>query len=272
MKLIITLALLAVSQAQFNEPGCNNVISIRNISYEQELLKDNMNSPYQMVIDYDTNTLFFSYTANSEDNMFKSVCLNLNSNEYRPIPGIKGGFAAAVDRNSHKVYLGGRDGIYEYDYATHKATNVNPDGHNIWQMFAKDTLYYTAYPEERVYSFEGGNSAIVPELKRTMVLQIAIDNNNNMYFSNSSGLFFSRKFDKEIIKLGEYNVKSFTSDFNGNLYFSTTSSFYEIDIKQNVNKLVEVDNDGMVVEKDNNFIYASRNSIIRLKATKKQCF
>ncbi|XP_061711109.1 ommochrome-binding protein-like [Cydia pomonella] len=274
MKLIITLALLAVSYAHIIKSACD-LLSIQDIIYQKEVLKKNVNDPYQMTIDYNTNTLFFSHSrANPKNNedVFESAYLNLATNEYNIIPGILGGFSAAVDNNKHKVYLGGRNGIYEYDYETKRATHVNPNGYSIWQLFFKDKLYYTAYPQERVYTFEGGKSLIVPELKRTSAQLVALDNNYNMYFSNSSGLFCLNKSDKNIIQLGEYTINSFTADVNGNIYFSTPSAFYNIDNNQKVNKLVDLDDVfGLVVDGKNNFIYGTGDKIIRLSPTQNKC-
>ncbi|XP_063533223.1 ommochrome-binding protein-like [Cydia strobilella] len=274
MKLIITLALLAAGHAHIIKPACD-LLSIQSIIYQKEVLKENVNDPYQMAIDYNTNTLFFSFSAANpitEVDKFEQAYLNLKTNKFHIISGIIGGFAATVDNNNHKVYLGGRNGIYEYDYEADKATHVNPKGYSIWQLFFKDKLYYTAYPQERVYTFEGGNSTIVPELRHTMVQLVALDNDHNMYFSNSSGLFRLNKSDKLIVKLGEYNINSFTADINGNVYFSTPSAFYNIDKKKNVHQLADLDDVfGLVVDGDN-FIYGSGDKIIRLTpTTKKNC-
>ncbi|XP_047984093.1 ommochrome-binding protein-like [Leguminivora glycinivorella] len=275
LKLITTLALLAVCHAHIIKPACD-LLSIQNIIYQKEVLKENVNEPYQMAIDYNTNTLFFSYSAvnpTTEATVFEQAYLNLKTKEFNSISGIIGGFAATVDNTNNNVYLGGRNGIYAYDYEKNKATHVNPNGYSIWQMFFKDKLYYTAYPQERVYTFEDGNSIILPELSRTMVQLVALDNDLNMYFSNSSGLFLLNKSDNVIAKLGEYTINSFTADINGNLYFSTPSGFYKID-KKNVLQLADVDDVfGLVVDGDNNLIYGSGDKIIRLSATTKtNCF
>ncbi|XP_048007601.1 ommochrome-binding protein-like [Leguminivora glycinivorella] len=273
MKLIITFALLTVGNAHIIKPGCD-LISIGNVVYQKDVLKDNINDPYQMAIDYNTNTLFFSHSRdnpkNNED-VFESAYLNLDTNEYNIIPGIIGGFAAAVDNTKHKVYLGGRNGIYEYNYESKKAVHVNPKGYSIWQLFFKDKLYYTAYPQERVYTFVDGKSELVSELKRTMAQLVALDNNYNMYFSNSSGLFCLNKSDKNSVQLGDYTINSFTADKNGNLYFTTPSAFYKINEK-NVHLLAHVDDVfGLVVDGENNFIYGTGDKIIKISRKENKC-
>nr|ABK22491.1 unknown [Picea sitchensis] len=272
MKLVISLMLLAFSQARVIETDCD-VVTIHNINHEKQVLLKNINGPYQMTIDYDTNTLFFSYTAEGETNdIFKSGYINLKTNEYNTITGIAGGFASAVDKHSQKVYLGGRDGVYEFNAATHKANHIEKDGKNIWHMFYSDKLYYTDYPNENVYTFKDGVSALLPELQDTKALLIATDGKDNLYFKNSSGLFCYKKAKGETVFLGDYNLNSLTADINNNLYFSTPQGFYNIDENQVVNKLADVsDVYGLVVESDNNLIYSSSNSIIRLTPTKKIC-
>lgn len=272
MLLLISMMLLAFSQARVIDTECD-LVSIHNINHEKQVLLKNKNSPYQMTIDYDTNTLYFSYTASGElDDTFKSAYINLKTNEYSTIPGISGGFASAVDRHSQKVYLGGGDGVYEFDVSTHKATHIDRNGNNIWQMFFSDKLYYTAYPAEQVYTFKDGLSNLLPELQDTKALLVATDSKNNLYFKNSSGLFYYKKSNSETVFLGDYNINSLTADINNNLYFSTPGGFYNIDKNQGVNKLADVyDVYGLVVESDNNLIYATSNSIIRLTPTKKEC-
>ncbi|KAI8424206.1 hypothetical protein MSG28_002786 [Choristoneura fumiferana] len=160
MKLVISLMLLAFSQARVIETDCD-VVSIHNINHEKQVLLKNINGPYQMTIDYDTNTLFFSYTAEGETNdIFKSGYINLKTNEYNTITGIAGGFASAVDKHSQKVYLGGRDD----------------------------------YPNENVYTFKDGVSALLPELQDTKALLIATDGKDNLYFKNSSDLAIQLRF------------------------------------------------------------------------------
>ncbi|XP_041983015.1 ommochrome-binding protein-like [Aricia agestis] len=270
IKLLLLAAVFAAAQGRVVE-NCDGVI-VHNIKHDQEVLHK-FDSPYQLAIDYDTNTLFFSYSTNSDDEVFKSAYINLKTNEVGIIPGIAGGFANAVDSQKHKVYLGGRDGVYNFNFDSKKAEHIDGANHNIWQLFYKDDLYYTSYPDEVAYVYKNGVSQRVPELTDTQAMLIAIDNDKNIYFSNSSGLFLHKKSKQYTVNVGDYNLNSFTADSNGNLYFSTAEGIYNIKDDKKVEKLTSIDNIyGVAVEADGNIIYASQSALIRLKPTKQYCF
>lgn len=108
---------------------CKGII-VNDVLQNEEVLKAQVTSPYQMAMDYDTNTLFFSYSTGDSD-VFRSAYLNLKTNEFGDIPGIAGGFSNTVDNKKNIVYLGGRDGIYEFNYNTKEAQRLNITDHNI---------------------------------------------------------------------------------------------------------------------------------------------
>ncbi|XP_069358463.1 ommochrome-binding protein-like [Maniola hyperantus] len=247
------------------------MLDFKNV--EKEVLKNDIGSPYQLAIDYETNTLFFSYTReDSGKSTFESAYINLKTNEFNIIKGIEGGFANAIDQENHIIYLGGENGIYEFDIMTNFAKHIDGTSDKVWQMFFKKDLYYTTYPEEEVYKFNNDQSSRVPQLSHTRGMLIAIDNNNNIYFSNSSGLFICAE-KSNITNVGDYNVNGFTSDVNGNLFFSTPNAIFTIDgNNKSVKQLVLIDDIyGVAVEHNGNIIYASEDSIVRLKPTKTLC-
>lgn len=273
MKIIGLFVLFAYSVvARVIDETCDGVI-VHNIYHNKEIIKEDINSAYQLAIDYDKNTLFFSYSKADVGSMFNSAYINLKTNEYKEIEGINGGFANAVDGQTKTVYLGGSDGIYKFDYETCRATHIDGVNDNTWQIFIKKNIYYTTYPDEYVYVYKNSQSERVPEMLETKAMLVALDNNDNIYFSNSSGLFVHKKVKNYVIFLGDYNLNSITNDVNGNLFFSTPEGVYFIDDKsEQVKKLVSIDNIyGVVVEKDGNIIYASENSIVRLKPSKTNC-
>ncbi|XP_045494334.1 ommochrome-binding protein-like [Colias croceus] len=271
MKLLILLAVLTLTQSRYTEDKCSGIIA-HNIKHEKEVLKSGLTSPYQLAMDYDTNTVFFSYSSEGE-NVFESAFINLKTNEFSNIPGISGGFANAVDSKKNIVYLGGRDGIYKYNYASKKAEHLHTTNDNIWQLFYKDTLYYSRYPDENAFVFRNDKFEKVPELQNTRAFLIGLDNYGNIYFSNSSGLFYYKKSNGLIDYIGDFNVNGFTSDLNGNLYFSTPDGIFYINVnKKEVERIAEIDSIyGLAIEGDGNILYASYDSIIRLKATKIFC-
>ncbi|XP_038220211.1 ommochrome-binding protein-like [Zerene cesonia] len=271
MKLLILLAVLTLAQSRYTEDKCSGII-VHNFKHEKEVLKSEVTSPYQLAIDYDTNTVFFSYSSEGE-NVFESAFINLKTNEFGNIPGISGGFANAVDSKKNIVYLGGRDGIYKYNYESKKAEHLDTTNDNIWQLFYKDALYYSRYPDETAFVLKNNKFEKVPELGNTRAFLIGLDNYRNIYFSNSSGLFFYKMANGLIDYVGDFNVNGFTSDINGNLFFSTPDGIFFINVdKKEVERIAEIDSVyGVAIEADGNILYASYDSIIRLKATKNLC-
>lgn len=271
MMFFMVAAMFAFAEASVMTTNC---ITIRNINYEKETIKYGVKNPYQMAIDHDTNTLFFSYTARSNE-MFKIAYLSLKTGEYNTVSGIHGGFANTVNSKGHIVYMGGEDGIYEFDYGTKTANKLNlKNSFNIWQMFYKDGLYFTTYPEEKAYLYKDGQVEEVSELDNIKTMTIAVNNDNDFVYSNSSGVFMYIKVNAKTIFLGESVVNGFTADIDGNLYFSTPNGIYSINDKtKEINDLAKIDNIyGVAIEGNGNIIYASEENIVRLKPTKKVCF
>ncbi|OWR40643.1 hypothetical protein KGM_202074 [Danaus plexippus plexippus] len=270
-KLQLFLFTVYFSQARVVDNECEGVL-VGNIVHEKEKLLDVDNSPYQLAIDYDTNTLFFSFTSSKEGKSFESGYLNLKTKEFHTIDDIDGGFANAVDAMSHTIYLGAGDGVYKFNLDSKKTEYLNISNHNIWQLFYKNNLYYTTYPDELVYIYKDGKIERVPELKDTRAMLIVIDNNNNIYFSNSSGLYVHDHEVKSISTIVEYNIESLTIDTVGKIYFCTDEDIYRLVDSNEVEKLASLKQIfGLAVEKDGSLIVGLYNSIIRIKPTDKQC-
>ncbi|CAB3238965.1 unnamed protein product [Arctia plantaginis] len=266
LSILITFAEAGIINVQ---PKC---VTIRNIVHEEEVLKEKVHYPYQLALDYDTNTLFFSYTARTTET-FKMAYLNLKSNDYGLVSGIQGGFASAVDIQSHIVYMGGEDGVYQFEYNTKSAARLNIKSDvNIWQMFYKDGLYFTTYPEEKAYLYKNQEIMQVSDLKdKVMVLGVKKD--GSYVYSNSSGLFIYNKASGKALNIGDYVVNGITSDIDGNIYFSTPSGIYYIDDERNkIEELMKQEEIyGVAIDGNGSIIYAKEDSIIRLKPAKGNC-
>lgn len=243
-------------------------ITIGGRLQEVELLKNDVQSPYQLAIDRDTNTLFFSYTANKEET-FKTVYVNLKDKTSGTVSGVSGGFSNAVDNQKQIVYIGGNDGIYKFDYATKAAVQLDITDKSIWQMFFKDGLYFTTYPDEEAYLYKDGVVKLVPELKKVKAMVVGVDKNNVLYFSQGGEL---KKVESGgIVDLGSYSVNAFNTDADGNLYFSTSEAIYKL-VDGKVKKVTAIDDIyGFAIESDNTFIYAGETTVMKLKPTPTIC-
>ncbi|XP_050667673.1 ommochrome-binding protein-like [Leptidea sinapis] len=270
MKVLILLSILASARSRATE-RCDGII-VNKINHEEIVLKSGINSPYQLAIDYDTGYLFFSYSAN-DDEVFKSAYINLKTNNFGIIPGVSGGFANAVDSRKHNVYIGGRDGLYKFDFDSKSAKHIDGTDDNIWQLFYKDELYYSRYPDEAVYMYKEGRCERVPELQDTKAMLVALDNYKNFYFTNSSGMYMHKKSNGQRGFIGDFNANGFATDINGNLFFSTPDGVYFINVeKKEVERIAAIGNAyGVAIGGDGSIIYASQNAIIRLNPTETFC-
>ncbi|KPJ18937.1 Ommochrome-binding protein [Papilio machaon] len=138
-------------------------------------------------------------------------------------------------------------------------------------MFYKDGLYYSTYPKEEAYFFKDGVYNRIEELKDTRAMLIALDDNKNIYFSNSSGLFKYNKSNKEILTLGVDVVNGMNSDANGKLYFTSPNGIFRINDKLNtIERLVTLENVyGAAIEKDGSVLCGTDEGIIRFKKSDK---
>ncbi|XP_075971560.1 ommochrome-binding protein-like [Anticarsia gemmatalis] len=273
MKIFFAVTLLAFAEAGLAKSKLKCVTIGTNV-YEEEILIKDLPSPFHMTIDYDTNTLFVSYSY-SLFIPFKILYLSLKDHDYALVDGIKIGFVTAVDDNSHTVYLGASDGLFTFNYNTKNATRIasSPDL-SIWQMFYKDGLYLTTYPNQKVYLYKNGEFTEVPEFKEIKVKILAVKNNGDYVYFNSSGLFTYDKTLKKSVFLGDYVVNQFTANIGGDLYFSTPRGIFYIDDKKGVIKslaIFEKATLGVSIDGTGAIIYGTDNSVRRITPSKSDC-
>lgn len=271
MRIFIVAILLAVAETAVTA-GVRKCIWMHGKNHKREVLLDNIESPYQLAIDRDTNTLFFSFTART-DEMFKTAYFSLTTGRYAIVRGIRGGFANAVDTNT--VYMGGEDGIYTFDYATKTA---NASSHikekvNVWQMFYKDGLYFTTYPEEKAYVYKNNRTVEVSALQNIKAMLIAVTNENDILYFNSSGTFLYTRNDYKHTLKNDDIANGFATDMNGNVYMSSQNVIYYFnEHSQEFERLAKI-NDvyGIAIDSDGKIIYASKKSINRVIPAKGNC-
>ncbi|KOB54879.1 Diapause-associated protein [Operophtera brumata] len=255
MKLLIPTALLALASARLVNKTinrCDGVI-VNGINHEKEVIKENVDKPYMMSIDYSTNVLYYTYTGHQRMT-FVPAALNLKTKENYIITGMRGAFSTSVDPKSHRIYIAGMDGIYEFDNQEKIIRNLGLTNLNIWQVFAKDgVIYYTTYPAEKAFVYKNLQLTKVAGIGDTRALLLGLDKKDNIFFSNSSGVFFHPKDGNLTILVGEYTVNAFTTDANEKLHFSTPAGIFSTEVESTGNvkikKVAEINNIyGMAVE------------------------
>ncbi|XP_047032672.1 ommochrome-binding protein-like [Helicoverpa zea] len=278
MKLVILLCLcgLISTQAGVVKEGneCTGV-TINGVYYDAETLREGLDRPYLLAVDYSTNNLYFSYNVKENEDFFKSARLNLNTKEFHNIEDISNGFAQTVDQVTHDVYIGGSDGIYKYNFGENKAELIGEKGSNIWSLYFKDVLYYSVFPAQFLYILEDGQGRRFVDLEDTKVDQFVIDNQDDIFFSNATGLFSQKKGTKDAVLYLESPVlRSLTTDKNGNAYACLQDGIYTIKKSStSLEKVLEVDDAfGLAFDVDNNIVYSDATRLVRLKVNKhKKC-
>lgn len=253
------------------EQKCDGAI-IDNVYHDIEILKADIDRPYQLAVDYSTNTVYFSYSLNKDDDVFKTAYVNLNTKEFAELKGITNGFAQAVDQKNHEIYIGGSNGIYKYNHKTKTGEQIGAKGIDIWNIYFKDILYYTTFPDQFLYTFVNGESRRFKDLEDTKVDLFVIDNEDIVFFTNATGLFGQKKGTKDVVlykKLSE-GLRGLASDINGNVYVCIADGIYKID-KSTVSliKVVEIDDAfGLAFDNENNIVYSDATTLARLKPNK----
>ncbi|KAJ0177148.1 hypothetical protein K1T71_007157 [Dendrolimus kikuchii] len=249
-----------------------------DVTYNKQVLKTNIEHPSELSMDYDKNNLFYNYVeVDGIKTISKTAYLNLDTLKAAEIKDGTDLITSAIDNKNHKVYLGGKDGIYTFDYNTKKAFKLDVNDANeksIWQLFYKDGLYFTTFdPEEQAFyckSFDKVQKLTDDNNPRMRVL--GVSNDNIIYFGNSTGLFYvQNSTGKATLLIEDIVVNAFNVDRDGELYFSTPSSLHHIKTKpKSVEKLTEFQDHslwGFAIDGNGNIIYGSDDSIIRLVPT-----
>lgn len=276
--LIIIILKIAIIQAGVIKEDEKNPcpgVKIDGVYLEPEILKTDLDRPYQLAVDYSTNIIYFSYSINEKDDGFKSAYVNLNTKEFADLPGVYEGFTHAVDQKNNEIYIGGGDGIYKYNYNS-KPELIAEKGKSIWNMFFKDVLYYTDFPSQFLNTYANGEITRFKDLANTKVDQFVIDNEDILYFTNNTGLY-SQKKDSEntTVLIKEFtngSARQLATDVKGNVYACMSDGIYKINKeKTSVDKILDVDDAfGVAFDNANNIVYSDDSKLIRLKPNKEK--
>ncbi|XP_050680826.1 ommochrome-binding protein-like [Leptidea sinapis] len=239
---------------------------------EVETLKSDLDRPYLLAVDYSTNTVYFSYSLNLDDDVFKTAFVNLNTKEFGEVAGINNGFAQTVDEKNHDIYIGGSDGVYKYSHNAKEAQFLSQLG-NIWTLYFKDVLYYSVFPSQFLYTFANGVSARFKDLEDTKVDHFIIDNDDIMFYTNSTGLYGQKKGTKDSVLYREYSkdgVRGLTTDINGNAFICIADGIYKINkVNTSLDKVLSVDDAfGLAFDNENNIVYSDAMRLVRVKSVK----
>lgn len=190
--LFCLVTVLATSLGQ--EDICKGPIyRVNGVKYVREILKDVKSAEY-LSFDAATNTLYFGYQT--EESAYNTVFakIDLNSNEFESLSGFQYVSGTAVDAKTNNLFVQASGGFYKYDKNTKKPELHFAEDYNIasysFMLFAKsDIVYFTTDTKWIVYKIENGVASKFEHLENTEVKKLVIDDHDNMYYSNDTGLY-----------------------------------------------------------------------------------
>ncbi|CAG9790031.1 unnamed protein product [Diatraea saccharalis] len=269
MKYLLIVASLSIASAGvIKEEACDGV-RINGTYYEKEIIKTDLDRPYLLTVDYSTNTLYFSYSIKSDEDIFKTARIDLDTNAFSDID-IVNGFAQTVDYEHQKVFIGSNDGIYKYDHDTNQVEFVGQRGSDIWAIYYDDVLYYSEFPSQFLYTLSNGTATRFKDLEDTKVDHFVTDGDNTMFYTNATGLFSQKKGTKDAVLIEEFphnGPRGLTTNKYEDVYVCMRDGIYEVDKTQpSLKKIVDVDDCfGIAFDIYDEIIYADWKSLIRLK-------
>ncbi|CAH2091162.1 unnamed protein product [Euphydryas editha] len=250
-----------------NKASC---LLLQEKPYKKQIILADVNIPYKFSLDRKKNKLFFCINADEfSDQSFQSVVLDLNTEMVHIVPNIRNGFASTVDQYTGTVYLGGSDGIYQYNYQTQDINRpAILKGVDIFDMYFKDCLYFVETTNLDLYELRNNKKYIVSNLEEYGIHHFVIDGDDNIILANSSGLFYMHKKAKTPIRFsnGVQNIRGMTTDTEGKPYVIAKDGIYAIN-KDNEHpfKLLTLnDGYGMAFDNENNIIYSDERSVLKL--------
>ncbi|XP_045451042.1 ommochrome-binding protein-like [Melitaea cinxia] len=238
--------------------------------HRKQIILADVNIPYKFSLDRQKNKQFFCINADKfSDQSFQSVVLDLNTEIVNIVPNIRNGFASAVDQNTGTVYLGGSDGIYQYNYQTQDINRpAILKGIDIFDMYFKDYLYFVETTNLDLYELRNNKKYIVSNLEEYGVHHFVIDSDDNIILANPGGLFYMHKNAKTPIRFsdGVQYIRGMTTDTEGNPYVIAKDGIYMIDTdnEQPLKLLTLNDGYGIAFDKDNNILFSDERTVVKL--------
>lgn len=199
--------------------------------------------------------------------------IELKDKEFKKITSVPSGFAQSVDSTNDEVYIGANNGIYKYDPKKDTAELYAANGTNIWILYFHDDLYYSDFPLQFLYVVKNGESVRFKDLEDTKVDMFVIDKDDDIFYSNDTGLYGQKKGTKDAKLYKVFDISSargLTIDKNGIVHACMKDGVYVVNkIAKRFDKILELDDGfGVAFDRNNNMVYSDANSVYILKPDK----
>lgn len=264
--LFITI-IITFESANAEKIACDGLI-FNHVYYDKEVLFNNIGKPYNLVYHKFSGILFFSHTVGESMHVdFAIKACQLDSKICADVEGIDGGYAIAYDLMNDDIYMGGHNGIYQYNFLTKKAEYFDARGKSIWALFIRKNFYYIEYPGQKLYVYKDSGFVQVAEAIGIEVDHFHVSRSNQIYFSNRTAVFKVIRGGKHTEVLSdEVVVKEIAEDNYGEVYFACLDGIYVEDkLDVGITKVIAIDQCfGLTFDQNDNAIYSDKTSINRL--------
>lgn len=264
---LCTTILNIVQRANTEKIACDGLI-FHHVYYDKEVLFTKVGKPYNLVYHKFSGILFFSHTVVDSMHVdFGIKACHLDTRKCSNVKGIEGGYAIAYDLMNDDIYMGGHNGIYQYNFLTKRAEFFDEKGKSIWALFIRKNFYYIEYPGQKLYVYKDSGFVEVAEAIGIEVDHFHVSRTNQIYFSNKTAIFkvISAGRTTEVLSDGVI-VKQIAEDNYGEIYFACLDGIYlEDKLDVGITKVITIDQCfGLTFDNNDNVIYSDKNSINRL--------
>lgn len=276
MKIIFILTFAGLVSA--NELKCKGK-HVRQVFNKMDVLQQGLSRPYQLSYYKKNHEIFFSNNVgNFTEDKFEirrlhgSADSNITSTK---VDNVKNGFAVTIDNKNDVAYFGGSDGVHKYDLEEGKLNKII-NNHDIWDMFFSKHLYFITYPHQRLYKyseFKRNRSqkyewhAVLEKWIDEKIYQFAIDKDDDVFFTNDTGLFMIRNGTERRKHItGETVFRCIELDNEGEALFCGKDAIFVVNKETHaLEELVYVKNIfGLTFDKAGHIIYSNPTEIVKL--------
>lgn len=275
----VLFGLVVFLAAAFGEPreDCQGpVFKINGVNYVQELLKD-IKYPESLSYDRSTNSLFMIKPDDRDLFTAYGARMNLDNYHLEIINGVENVGSVSVDAKTNNVYIKTSEGIYKYNKDLNRGESYVTTNFTLGRitriLFVKDDIvYFCVTPGWGVYTVANGEISIFKDLETTKPKSLFIDDSDNMFYTNNTGLYRQKLGSQEAVYYKDskdLTFNGFASNKAGDVYFGSVSSgIFALSKNSNeIEKVLNVTALGFTFDGDDNIIYGDFDKVYRLRAS-----
>ncbi|CAH0401056.1 unnamed protein product [Chilo suppressalis] len=248
----LTLIVAQVASYSFPKKFCDiETDSLTKQCFLRETLVSLAHSPNQLAVDRTTNTLYLSFDSGQGE--YIPAMINIDTRKVTVLKGVKDAFAIAYDSIAKEIYFGGSHGIYNYNPVKKLLRRLAIGNLDIWWLFVKENIYFIKFPTLKAFHYLNRTINYVNRLQSKTMHQFVLDNDDNIFFINTTGLYGVRNNSDEAVLLRDHpRFLGMSLDNKGQLYLCTDEAIYVLSkMVQKVKRLVNIQEVGAKVIPEN---------------------